>query len=101
MSERETFPSPSGVNVNPEQINVKVIDQDDNEVHFKIKRTMKLGKLMKAFYQRAGKTEGTLKFHLDGEKIDENHTPEGLGKPSSHQLDQDKKFCKIKSNIPL
>ena len=58
-----------------EHLNIKVTD-GNNEVFFKIKRTTKLDKLMKAFCERQGKDSTTVRFLFDGDKVVEGDTPE-------------------------
>jgi len=58
-----------------EHINVKVTD-NNNEIFFKIKRTTPLGKLMNAFCERTGKSKTNLRFLFDGQRLNEDDTPE-------------------------
>jgi hypothetical protein len=44
-------------------------------VHFKIKRTTQLRKLMDAYCERQGKQPGTVRFMFEGERLNENQTP--------------------------
>lgn len=79
MSDREQSPNgaqqegPAG----GEHLNIKVTDSN-NEVFFKIKRTTKLEKLMRAFCDRQGKDSNTVRFLFDGVKVAKDDTPEGL-----------------------
>jgi small ubiquitin-related modifier len=58
-------------------INIKVAS-NDNEVHFRIKRTTPLSKLMNSYCERQGKTPGSVRFMLDGQRLEEHNTPEEL-----------------------
>jgi hypothetical protein len=60
-----------------EHLNIKVTD-GNNEVFFKIKRTTKLEKLMKAFCERQGKDPKTARFLFDGTKVTRDDTPESV-----------------------
>lgn len=60
-------------------IEVKVIAQDGNEVHFKVKTTTQLKKLKESYCQRQGVPSNSLKFLFEGQRIADNHTPEELG----------------------
>ena len=60
-----------------EHLNIKVTD-GNNEVFFKIKRSTKLEKLMKAFCERQGKDPKTARFLFEGQKVQIGDTPEGV-----------------------
>ncbi|XP_037056317.1 small ubiquitin-related modifier 1-like [Peromyscus leucopus] len=60
-------------------IEVKVIAQDGNEIHFKVKTTTQLKKLKESYCQRQGVPSNSLKFLFEGQRIADNHTPEELG----------------------
>lgn len=73
MSDAEVpQPKPEG----GEQLNIKVKDADGNEVFFKVKRTTKLSKLKKAYAERMGKPENSVRFIFDGQRIGDNDTAE-------------------------
>ncbi len=85
MSDAEVpQPKPEG----GEQLNIKVKDADGNEVFFKVKRTTKLSKLKKAYAERMGKPENSVRFIFDGQRIGDNDTAE-TGKYSSPHDPQD------------
>jgi hypothetical protein len=77
MSDNEQ--SPNGAQPEPaaggEHLNIKVTD-GNNEVFFKIKRSTKLDKLMKAFCDRQGKDPQTVRFLVDGVKVRDHDTPD-------------------------
>eukprot|EP01135_Chromosphaera_perkinsii_P007295 Nk52_evm1s756 gene=Nk52_evmTU1s756 len=58
-----------------EHINLKVVGQDQTEVHFKIKKTTSLKKLMEAYCSRQGLSSTGVRFLFDGERLNENSTP--------------------------
>jgi small ubiquitin-related modifier len=58
-----------------EHLNIKVTD-GNNEVFFKIKRSTKLEKLMKAFCERQGKDLRSARFLFDGTKVQAQDTPD-------------------------
>ena len=58
-----------------EHINLKVIDQQGNEIFFKCKRTTALSKLMNAYCQRQGMDMKSVRFLFDGERLQEHQTP--------------------------
>ncbi|CAK7312905.1 Small ubiquitin-related modifier 1 [Vulpes lagopus] len=59
-------------------IKLKVVGQDNSEVHFKLKVTTHLKKLKELYCQRRGVTINTLRFLFDGQRIADNHTPKEL-----------------------
>ncbi|KEF50815.1 uncharacterized protein A1O9_13135, partial [Exophiala aquamarina CBS 119918] len=77
-----TFPRPSpGVATETtrpptpdEHLNIKVTD-GNNEVCFKIKRSTKLEKLMKAFCERQSKDPRSARFLFEGQKVRATDTP--------------------------
>jgi len=60
-----------------EHLNIKVTD-GNNEVFFKIKRSTKLEKLMRAFCERQGKDQKTARFLFEGQKVQKDDTPDTL-----------------------
>ncbi|KAK7742305.1 SUMO protein smt3 [Cytospora paraplurivora] len=61
----------------PEHLNIKVTDSN-NEIFFKIKRSTKLGKLMNSFCERQGKPLDSVRFLLDGKRVQPADTPDAL-----------------------
>ena len=59
------------------QINVQVKDSQ-GEVFFKIKRTTRFEKVMKAFCERQGKNPATSRFVFEGTKVLKDSTPADL-----------------------
>lgn len=79
MSDEETKPSSEVFEIKKEEvIKVKVVAQDGNEIHFKVKKTTQLKKLKESYCQRQGVPLNSLKFLFEGQKIADNHTPEEL-----------------------
>lgn len=68
-----------------EHLNIKVTD-GNNEVFFKIKRSTKLEKLMKAFCERQGKDPRSARFLFEGQKVQALDTPADVGGFSSLPL---------------
>ncbi|CBQ70905.1 related to SMT3 ubiquitin-like protein [Sporisorium reilianum SRZ2] len=84
MSDAEVpQPKPEG----GEQLNIKVKDADGNEVFFKVKRTTKLSKLKKAYAERMGKPENSVRFLFDGQRIGDNDTAETLNMEDQDEID--------------
>nr|VZI46060.1 unnamed protein product [Spirometra erinaceieuropaei] len=61
-----------------EPINLTVHGQDGSVIHFKIKRTTPLKKLMTAYCDRLGLTLSNVRFTCDGEHVQQEDTPESL-----------------------
>ncbi|KAI9503311.1 putative ubiquitin [Coemansia spiralis] len=70
-----------------DHINIKVVSADSSEVMFKIKRNTKLAKLMQAYCTRTGQALGTVRFLVDGERINADNTPESLGLEDGDAID--------------
>jgi hypothetical protein len=77
MSDNEQSPNGAPQDNAGEHLNIKVTD-NNNEVFFKIKRSTKLDKLMRAFCERQGKDRGTVRFLFDGVKVNDGDTPENV-----------------------
>ena len=70
-----------------EHLNIKVVTQDGNEIHFKCKQTTPLQKLMHAFCNRQGWSMGTVRFLFDGNLIRERDTPAQLDMEDNDVID--------------
>lgn len=71
-------PAEKAENDNPLHINIKVKDQSENEVFFKIKRQTKLSKVFTAYCSRQSIERANVRFLLDGTRVQNNDTPESL-----------------------
>merc|ERR1712221_5098 len=61
-----------------EYIKLKVVGQDSNEIHFRVKQTTQMGKLKKSYAERVGVPITSLRFLFDGRRINEDETPKAL-----------------------
>ena len=61
-----------------EYINLKVVSQVSNEIHFRVRQTTQLGNLKKTYSERVGIPVTSLKFLFDGRRINDNETPRAL-----------------------
>ena len=61
-----------------EHIELKVVDQGSNEIHFRVKMTTEMGKLKKSYSERVGVPVSSLYFLFDGRRINDNDTPKQL-----------------------
>ncbi|XP_078079964.1 small ubiquitin-related modifier 1 [Mustelus asterias] len=80
MSDQEAKPSSqSGEKKDGEYIKLKVIGQDNSEIHFKVKMTTQLRKLKESYCQRQGVPPNSLRFLFEGQRITDHQTPKELG----------------------
>ena len=62
-----------------EQLNIKVKDADGNEVFFKVKKHTRLAKLKKAYAEKMGKPENSVRFITsDGSRVADDDTAESV-----------------------
>merc|ERR1712050_666772 len=61
-----------------EYIKLKVVGQDSNEIHFRVKMTTAMGKLKKSYSERVGAPITSLRFLFDGKRINDEETPKSL-----------------------
>ena len=61
-----------------ERIKLKVVDQDSNEIHFRVNTTTQMGKLKKSYSERVGVPVSSLCFLFDGRQINDDETPKQL-----------------------
>lgn len=69
------------------QINLKVKDQDNSEVHFKVKMTTKFEKIFNAFCSRKALQPDAVRFLFDGSRINPNQTPKDLDMEDGDSID--------------
>jgi len=81
MSDNEAKPETN------EPITIRVRDQTGEETFFKIKKTTKMSKVFNTYAQRKGVQISSLRFLLDGERIEEGQTPESLELDDQDQID--------------
>ncbi|KAF6209843.1 hypothetical protein GE061_015595 [Apolygus lucorum] len=60
-------------------IKLKVVGNDANEIHFKVKMTTQMGKLKKSYSQRMDIPVASLRFLFDGKRISDDESPKQLG----------------------
>lgn len=66
------------INERPEYIQLRVVDQDQKEVLFRLKKTSPLKSLKRSFCERVGRPFYIMKFLFDGSLINDNHRPMDL-----------------------
>mmetsp|Transcript_458 Transcript_458/g.1018 ORF Transcript_458/g.1018 Transcript_458/m.1018 type:complete len:94 (-) Transcript_458:820-1101(-) len=70
-----------------EHLNLKVRATDGQEIHFRIKRTTRLEKLMNAYCTRLGQNIDAVRFMFDGEAVGKEQTPNEIGLDDGDVLD--------------
>ena len=70
-----------------EHIDLAVSWPSGNRVYFRMKETTQLQKLMHVFCANHGITTNSVRFLLDGNRINENHTPEQLDMEDGDVID--------------
>mmetsp|Transcript_22188 Transcript_22188/g.61791 ORF Transcript_22188/g.61791 Transcript_22188/m.61791 type:complete len:92 (+) Transcript_22188:221-496(+) len=78
----ETKPEPENA-----PITIRVRDQTGEETFFKIKKTTKMQKVFDTYAQRKGVEASSLRFLLDGERIEADATPKTLELDDQDQID--------------
>ena len=83
-----------------EYIKLKVVGQDSNEIHFRVKQTTQMGKLKKSYSERVGVPVTSLRFLFDGRRINDDETPKALemeqvGMKGKLDLIHNEKCCSI------
>jgi small ubiquitin-related modifier len=61
--------------------------QTGEETFFKIKKTTKMAKVFETYATRKGIQPSSIRFMLDGERIDPTHTPKMLEMDDQDQID--------------
>mmetsp|Transcript_4029 Transcript_4029/g.18393 ORF Transcript_4029/g.18393 Transcript_4029/m.18393 type:complete len:93 (+) Transcript_4029:94-372(+) len=70
-----------------DHINLKVKDQDNSEVHFKVRQTTKFEKIFTAFCSRKSLQPGAVRFLFDGQRINPTQTPQELDMEDGDSID--------------
>ncbi len=72
---------------NKNQFTVKVVAQSGEDVIFKVTPTTKLSKLMDAYLKRSGLEKTSVKFMVDGQRVNDQHSIEEAGIQDGDQID--------------
>ncbi|XP_063675003.1 small ubiquitin-related modifier 1-B-like isoform X2 [Bolinopsis microptera] len=73
-AEEETKPA----GADNDHINLRVIGQNNSEVHFRIKKTTQMKKLKAAFCERQGIPINSVRFLFEGQRINDEQAPKDL-----------------------
>ena len=78
MADNADNSTAAGGDGSTEYIKLKVVGQDSNEVHFRVKFGTSMGKLKKSYADRTGVAVASLRFLFDGRRINDEDTPKSL-----------------------
>jgi len=78
MSDNANPDKPAEGGDNNEYIKLKVVGQDANEIHFRVKMTTQMGKLKRSYAEKLGVPQSSLRFLFDGRRINDDETPKQL-----------------------
>ena len=76
--QEQTGGEDSGNKDETEYIKLKVVGQDSNEIHFRVKMSTQMGKLKKSYAERVGVPISSLRFLFDGRRINDDESPKAL-----------------------
>ena len=68
-------------------VNLTITDPNGEEVYFKVKKTAKMRRLFQAYCKRLGVDHETMRFFYQGERINEESTPEELTLKDGSKID--------------
>jgi small ubiquitin-related modifier len=68
-------------------LTIRVRDQASDETFFKVKKTTKMGKLIDAYAKRKGIDVTTIRFLVDGRRVERDDTPKTLELQDEDQID--------------
>mmetsp|Transcript_21453 Transcript_21453/g.46788 ORF Transcript_21453/g.46788 Transcript_21453/m.46788 type:complete len:100 (-) Transcript_21453:254-553(-) len=70
-----------------EQLTIRIKDGNGEETQFKIKKATKMGKVFKAYAERKGISQSSLRFLLDGDRVQDDQTAKMLELEDGDQID--------------
>jgi small ubiquitin-related modifier len=70
-----------------QHVNLTIKDPQGEESYFKVKRSTRMRKLFQAFCRRNNLDPMTIRFFFQGERINEDHTPDDLGLQDGDKVD--------------
>lgn len=68
-------------------LSIRVRDQHGGEVVFKVKRTTKMKRVLQAFCERKGWNPQEVRFAFDGQRVNDDMSPEDLGMENNDSID--------------
>jgi small ubiquitin-related modifier len=70
-----------------QHVNLTIKDPQGEESYFKVKRSTRMRKLFQAFCKRNSLDPATIRFFFQGERINEDHTPDDIGFRDGDKID--------------
>ena len=68
-------------------IKLRAVGEEGLEIYFSVRKTLPMGKLMRYYSKRKGVGIVTLRFLIDGRRISDKDTAEGLGLTESDTIE--------------
>lgn len=68
-------------------VNIVIKDPQGEEIYFKVKRSAKMRRLFSAYCKRSNVDMSTIRFFYQGERIDEDQTPDDLHLQDKDRID--------------
>lgn len=84
LSEQQQEPTQDG---DSGHINLTIRDPQGEEVYFKVRKTTKMKKLFHAFCKRGNSDPNTIRFFYQGDRINDDDTPEDLNLHEGAKID--------------
>lgn len=86
-AERKPTPEAGAASADGETITIRVRDQTGEETFFKVKKTTRMEKVFSTYAQRKGVNLASLRFLIDGERINPSQSPAELDMEDHDQID--------------
>ncbi|OHT07166.1 Small ubiquitin-related modifier 2 [Tritrichomonas foetus] len=68
-------------------VNLTIKDPQGEEIYFKVKRSAKMRRLFSAFCKRSNIDATTIRFFYQGERIEDDQTPDDLNLQDGDKID--------------
>uniref|UniRef100_A0A1B6F8I9 Small ubiquitin-related modifier n=1 Tax=Cuerna arida TaxID=1464854 RepID=A0A1B6F8I9_9HEMI len=78
MADESSTREKDTTNEEGEYLKLKVVGNENNEIHFRVKKTTQLMKLKKSYSDKVGVPVSSLRFLFDGRRITDEDTPKSL-----------------------
>ncbi|MHA1682064.1 MAG: ubiquitin-like protein [Promethearchaeota archaeon] len=69
------------------KIDLRVVNAEGNEIHFKIKKTTSFKRLFEAYAKGSGLRPGSIRYSFDGDRLNKDDTPEGKDMENEDVID--------------
>mmetsp|Transcript_49080 Transcript_49080/g.66881 ORF Transcript_49080/g.66881 Transcript_49080/m.66881 type:complete len:101 (-) Transcript_49080:472-774(-) len=86
-AEKKPTPEAGAAAPDGDTITIRVRDQTGEETFFKVKKTTRMEKVFSTYAQRKGVNLASLRFLIDGERINPNQSPAELDMEDHDQID--------------